>query len=36
MTAQDHVAYAKLYKVTPSQLAVDSEVEQREFSSSVV
>src|SRR6266550_3428041 len=36
MTALDHVVNAKPYQVTPSQLAVDSEVEQREFPSSVV
>src|SRR5438046_3920980 len=34
MTALNHIVDAKCYEITPAQFAVDSEVEQREFSGS--
>ena len=36
VTTLDHVVNAKPYQVAPSQLAVDGEVEQREFPGSMI
>jgi hypothetical protein len=36
MTALDHIRDAKRYQIAPAQLAVDGEVEQREFSGSMI
>jgi len=36
MTALDHIMDAKRYQIAPAQLAVDGEVEQREFSGSMI
>jgi len=36
MTAVDHVVHAKSHQIAPTQLAVDAEVEQCEFSGSMI
>jgi hypothetical protein len=36
MIALDHIAYVKPHQVASAQLAVDGEVEQREFAGSMI